>query len=114
MNIKLIGLLIMLLYSASLSAGIKFNPIQLNIQDFKRQKSTTVNIESTGLSKSKIYEVNAFKWQQDEKGRRCSCKKTELYYLIQKLLNLNQKVSRLCVLALVSRRKTWKNNSLGE
>lgn len=67
-NIKLIGLLIMLLYSTSLSAGIKFNPIQLNIQDFKRQKSTTVNIESTGLSKSKIYEVNAFKWQQDEKG----------------------------------------------
>src|SRR5690606_36227335 len=68
MNIKLIGLLIMLLYSASLSAGIKFNPIQLHIQDFKRQKSTTVNIESTGLSTSKIYEINAFKWQQDEKG----------------------------------------------
>ncbi len=75
MNIKLIGLLIVLVYGASLFAGIKFNPIQLNIQDFKRQKSTTVNIESTGLSKCKIYEVNAYKWQQDEKRRRCSCRR---------------------------------------
>lgn len=80
MNIKLIGLLIMLLYSASLFAGIKFNPIQLHIQDFKRQKSTTVNIESTGLSTSKIYEINAFKWQQDEKGEDVLIEDTTLLF----------------------------------
>ncbi|ATO18698.1 hypothetical protein BS636_02985 [Acinetobacter sp. LoGeW2-3] len=68
MNKKIIGFLIVFLCSMSLSAGIKFNPIQLNIQNFKKQKSTTVNIESTGLSSSKIFEINAFKWQQDESG----------------------------------------------
>jgi P pilus assembly chaperone PapD len=65
---KIIGFSILFLFSFSLSAGIKFSPIQLYIQDFKRQKSTTVNIESTGLSTSKIYEISAFKWQQNEKG----------------------------------------------
>ncbi|WP_216935064.1 MULTISPECIES: molecular chaperone [unclassified Acinetobacter] len=68
MHKKIIGFFLLLLCSATLSAGIKFSPIQLYIQDFKKQRSTTVNIESTGVKFSKIYEISAFKWQQDERG----------------------------------------------
>ncbi|WP_034587254.1 molecular chaperone [Acinetobacter sp. HR7] len=68
MNIRIMGFLIVLVWSASLFAGIKFTPIQMQIEDFKKQKSTTVNIESTGLSSSKIFEINAYKWEQDREG----------------------------------------------
>lgn len=56
------------LLSLSVSAGIKFNPIQLFIQDSTRQRSTTVSIESTGLAKSRIFEISAAKWKQNQKG----------------------------------------------
>ena len=68
MHKKIIGFLLLLLCSATLSAGIKFSPIQLYIENSKKQRSTTVNIESTGLKYSKIYEISAFKWQQNERG----------------------------------------------
>lgn len=68
MHKKITGFFLLLLWSLTVSAGIKFSPIQIYIQDFKKQKSTTVNIESTGLNVSKIYEISAFKWQQDQNG----------------------------------------------
>lgn len=68
MNGKVLSFFILFLCGFYASAGIKFTPVQMNIDDFKRQKSTTVNIESTGISTSKIYEINAFKWEQNDKG----------------------------------------------
>lgn len=65
---KIIGFFGLLLLSLSVSAGIKFNPIQLYIQDSTRQRSTTVSIESTGLKKSRIFEISALKWKQNQKG----------------------------------------------
>lgn len=58
----------LLLLSLSVSAGIKFNPIQLYIQDSTRQRSTTVSVESTGLKKSRVFEISAVKWKQNHKG----------------------------------------------
>ncbi|RZJ21959.1 fimbrial biogenesis chaperone [Acinetobacter sp. UBA3106] len=65
---KIIGFFGLLLLSFSVSAGIKFNPIQLYIQDSNRQRSTTVSVESTGLKKSRIFEISALKWKQNQKG----------------------------------------------
>ncbi|WP_214645303.1 fimbrial biogenesis chaperone [Acinetobacter terrae] len=65
---KIMGFCGLLLLSFSVSAGIKFNPIQLYIQDSTRQRSTTVSVESTGLTKSRIFEISAVKWKQDQKG----------------------------------------------
>lgn len=68
MNKKIIGFFLLFLVSTSLFAGIRFTPIQLYIQDFKKQKSTTISVESSGVASSKIFEINAFKWTQDEQG----------------------------------------------
>lgn len=76
----MIGAFLLFLTSTSLFAGIKFNPVQLYIQDFKRQKSTTVNVESTNIATSKIYEINAFKWQQNEKGEDILVEDTSLLF----------------------------------
>ena len=65
---KIIGFCGLLLWSLSVSAGIKFNPIQLYIQDSTRQRSTTVSVESTGLKKSRIFEISAVKWKQNQQG----------------------------------------------
>ena len=65
---KIIGFCGLLLWSFSVSAGIKFNPIQLYIQDSTRQRSTTVSVESTGLKKSRIFEISAVKWKQNQQG----------------------------------------------
>ena len=65
---KIIGFCGLLLWSLSVSAGIKFNPIQLYIQDSTRQRSTTVSVESTGLKKSRIFEISAVKWKQHQQG----------------------------------------------
>ncbi|WP_407307512.1 molecular chaperone [Acinetobacter sp.] len=65
---KIMGFWGLFLLSLSVSAGIKFNPIQLFIQDSTRQRSTTVSIESTGLAKSRIFEISAAKWKQNQKG----------------------------------------------
>lgn len=65
---KIIGFCGLLLCSLSVSAGIKFNPIQLYIQDSTRQRSTTVSVESTGLKKSRIFEISAVKWKQNQQG----------------------------------------------
>src|SRR5690606_8564684 len=63
---KIIGFCGLLLWSLSVSAGIKFNPIQLYIQDSTRQRSTTVSVESTVLKKSRIFEISAVKMKQNQ------------------------------------------------
>jgi fimbrial chaperone protein len=66
---KIILLLIMSALSFPLFAGIKFTPIQLYLGDKnKQQRSTTVIVESSGFSQSKIFELSASTWTQNEKG----------------------------------------------
>ncbi|TCB78886.1 molecular chaperone [Acinetobacter sp. ANC 4173] len=66
---KIILFLIMSALSFSLFAGIKFTPIQLYLGDKnKQQRSTTVIVESSDFSQSKIFELSASTWTQNEKG----------------------------------------------
>ncbi|BCT87721.1 MULTISPECIES: molecular chaperone [Acinetobacter] len=65
---SLIFILLGVVWTLTAHAGIQFSPIQMYLKDPTRQKSTTVVVESTGLSTSKLFEVLAFKWSQDNKG----------------------------------------------
>ena len=65
---KIILAIIISCISGTIFAGIKFTPIQLYLGDKGRQRSTTVVVESTGFTKSKIFEISALNWSQNEKG----------------------------------------------
>ena len=65
---SLIFILLGMVWIETAYAGIQFSPIQMYLKDPTRQKSTTVVVESTGVSASKLFEVSAFKWSQDKKG----------------------------------------------
>ncbi|WP_448761423.1 fimbrial biogenesis chaperone [Acinetobacter tandoii] len=66
---KIILFLILSSLSNFLFAGIKFTPVQLYLGDKnKQQRSTTVIVESSDFDRSKIFELSAVKWSQNEKG----------------------------------------------
>lgn len=65
---SLIFMLLGVVWTLTAHAGIQFSPIQLYLKDPKRQKSTTVVVQSTGVSASKVFEVSAFKWSQNKMG----------------------------------------------
>ena len=66
---KIILFLILSSLSNILFAGIKFTPVQLYLGDKnKQQRSTTVIVESSDFDRSKIFELSAVKWSQNEKG----------------------------------------------
>ncbi|WP_171284961.1 molecular chaperone [Acinetobacter sp. ACNIH2] len=66
---KIILFLILSSLSNILFAGIKFTPVQLYLGDkHKQQRSTTVIVESSDFDRSKIFELSAVKWSQNEKG----------------------------------------------
>lgn len=67
MKIRLI--LVSLFYLIGKSyAGVSVDPVQMYILNQNKQKTTTVTLELKDEPDNKIFEVNAFKWTQNEKG----------------------------------------------
>lgn len=85
----------------------------MNIDDFKRQKSTTVNIESTGISTSKIYEINAFKWEQNDKGEDILVKDDTLLFN-PKIFELKPESKQLVRMGFSQSPANLKKNKHGE
>lgn len=66
---KIVLFLILSSLTCPLFAGIKFTPIQLYLGNkSKQQRSATVVVESSDVSRAKIFELSAVKWEQNEKG----------------------------------------------
>lgn len=66
---KIILFLLLSGLSCFLFAGIKFTPIQLYLSSKgKPQRSVSVVVESSGVDSTKLFELSAVKWIQNEKG----------------------------------------------
>lgn len=55
-------------YFSGGKADVAIDPVQMYIFNDKKQKTTTLTLESINEVEKKIFEVKAFKWDQNDKG----------------------------------------------
>lgn len=57
-----------ILFIPGVRADVAIDPVQLYILNDAKQKSTTLTLESINETEKKIFEVKAFKWDQNQNG----------------------------------------------
>lgn len=66
---KIMGFCCFFMFCTSqIHAGVSIDPVQLYISGKDQKRTTTVTLESKDEAEKKVFEVNAVKWTQNDKG----------------------------------------------